>query len=281
MIRAEEMVTGRRRYRQPPGVAFLFRDFCARSIAGASVLAILAALALPVCAAEDLGSLVASIQALQNDTDKAFPFHLTKGAPKNGTEFDANGYFRLFRHIAPPEGKVLDYVFCGGVDGRPVMYWRGAKDVAHKTCAGLKRARTQTDIDALASLLILDAADDAYFELLIFTLLADKFYLGWHAGYAELDIAVTKQAVEDIVKKVNASGFGRALDERQAAAARVLDVAPAIDLSDPRAVTVSLVTFSKWRGFVRVTRKIARLYPHVVLDEKSEVLLEYNCGVMF
>ena len=44
---------------------------------------------------------------------------------------------------------------------------------------------------------------------------------------------------------------------------------------------ISLVTFTKWGGFFRLTETMRREYPHEVLDEERELLVPYECGILF
>jgi hypothetical protein len=41
------------------------------------------------------------------------------------------------------------------------------------------------------------------------------------------------------------------------------------------------VVFSKWGGFSRFSYTMYRNYPHMVIGFQDEVLLEYECGMMF
>jgi hypothetical protein len=234
-----------------------------------------------VFGAEDIGRLVVSITTLHKKADAAWPRHLVEGKAKNGTELNVSEYFKYFKHISPPKGQILDYVFCGSANGRPFLYWRDETAASVKSCGDFKDIYSGTDLNMLANQLTLDGDNDAFYEFLIFNILADKFYLSWHSGYNEIWIVTSKEAVEDIIKEVNTDQFGSNFDDSQMKAARALDVNPAMDVTNKDSVTVSVVTFSKWGGFNRVTKKVSRSYPHIVLEEKQDNLLEYNCQVMF
>lgn len=47
------------------------------------------------------------------------------------------------------------------------------------------------------------------------------------------------------------------------------------------AVIVRVVTFSNWGSFIRRSYTIRREFPHRILAEEKETLVEYDCGVMF
>ena len=58
------------------------------------------------------------------------------------------------------------------------------------------------------------------------------------------------------------------------------DVAPTVSTGEQTA-EVRLVVFTKWGGFLRWTFTIDRNSPHRILDVKEEILVPYDCGVMF
>jgi hypothetical protein len=63
-------------------------------------------------------------------------------------------------------------------------------------------------------------------------------------------------------------------------AAGQLSVEPAVEPWQDD-VTVTFVVFSKWSGFSRQSLVFAKAFPHRVLDADNEVLVEYQCGVVF
>jgi hypothetical protein len=46
-------------------------------------------------------------------------------------------------------------------------------------------------------------------------------------------------------------------------------------------VTISLIFFSKWGGFIRYTLTTSRSFPHRLIDISEETLVQYNCGIFF
>ncbi len=70
-------------------------------------------------------AVVDAFQRLHDDADGSFPDHFgAYEAKRDGTEFDVNLYFTVLKHLSPPEGYVLDYVYFRCLGGMPVLYWR-------------------------------------------------------------------------------------------------------------------------------------------------------------
>jgi hypothetical protein len=62
--------------------------------------------------------------------------------------------------------------------------------------------------------------------------------------------------------------------------ARAIDPAPVVEMEED-AVVVEVVVFSMWGGFSQETYAISRSFPHTILDSDHEVLVEYDCGIIF
>jgi hypothetical protein len=58
------------------------------------------------------------------------------------------------------------------------------------------------------------------------------------------------------------------------------NVEPLVKLTDT-AVTVEIVTFTKWGGFFRKTYTISRAFPHEIMDAQGENIVPYDCGILF
>jgi len=68
-----------------------------------------------------------------------------------------------------------------------------------------------------------------------------------------------------------------AAQKRQARA--IENPQPSVELADETAV-VRMLVFTKWGGFYRRTLTIRRA-DHSIVDEQDELLVEYNCEIMF
>ncbi len=231
----------------------------------------------------DHSGVVRAIGQLHLQANDFWPEHFRQGEERRrGNEFDPSEYFRVLTHIAPEQGFVLEYLYCGGMNGRPVFYWRTVMDPGPENCEfpDLLAGRG-TELQRIAAHLKLDGTLESFYELFVFNTLAGQFYLSWHANYDDTRIIVSQDDVEAVIAEVNGSDFGSSFDASQEKEARALDVTPRVEFWDEEAAEVSVVVFSKWGGFQRITQRIRRLSPHTVLHEQNEKLVEYNCGVMY
>ena len=123
--------------------------------------------------------------------------------------------------------------------------------------------------------------EQGYFEYAALDIMADQFYLFWHANYNDYEIVCNRSEVEDIITRVNAGDFGAEMNLVQQARARAMkNVEPVVSLSEDTA-TVQLITFTKWGGFYRETYTIDRSFPHTIRDVRQQNLVPYDCGVVF
>ncbi len=233
--------------------------------------------------ADDWGSGVRAIQELHAQADLLWPEHFQQGEEqRRGNEFDPSEYFRVLTHMVPPQGFVLEYIYCHGMDGRPVFYWKDRSSSLLESCEQYSTVVGEDGrLDKIAERIELDGTLESFYELFVFKALAGQYYLSWHANYNDTQIVISQEDVEGILAGMRGSDFGYPLTEQQQNAARALKVEPSVQFLDEGAAQVSVVTFSKWGGFKRITQKISRAFPHVVLQESIDTLVEYNCGVMF
>ena len=123
--------------------------------------------------------------------------------------------------------------------------------------------------------------EQGYFDYVVMDMMANQFYLFWHANYNDTQIVCNRQQLYDIVAQVSTGDFGNSMDPAQQSKARTLrNIVPVVYLTGDVAI-VELVTFTKWGGFYRQTYTISREVPHTILDAKQENILPYDCGIMF
>jgi hypothetical protein len=112
-------------------------------------------------------------------------------------------------------------------------------------------------------------------------IMANQFYLFWHANYNDTEIVCNRGDVNDIISAVSSGDFGYKLDLLQQTRARAMrNIEPVVNLTVDSA-NVQVITFTKWGGFYRLTYSISRSFPHKIIDVKEENLVPYDCGVMF
>lgn len=232
--------------------------------------------------------IVASVVRLHTQADKNRPKRLEESdLIRNRNEFDVANYFDVLKHISPPEGHVLDYVYCMDIiGGRPSLYLRETGEIPFKTFAeyeaalgGIKKV-SETE-DCMPTRLRLDGSAESFFEQFVFDILAGQFYLYWHANYNDSMIITTADDLEHLFKEIDKDDFGQPLTDEQKNAARKVDLTPRVVFPSDKTAEVSIVIFSKWGGLDRVTRSVTRTYPHIFKNIKVEKLVSYDCGVMF
>jgi hypothetical protein len=129
--------------------------------------------------------------------------------------------------------------------------------------------------------LAVEDTEQGYFEYVVLDIMANQFYLSWHANYNDLEIVCNRDEVNDIVTQVSSGDFGIAMNLAQQTKARAMrTIEPVVRLTGDVAV-VEIITFTKWGGFYRETYTISREFPHAIVDVKQENLVPYDCGIMF
>ena len=216
---------------------------------------------------------------VSNLQSRQVPEHLVITGRKRGDEFDANRYFNVLTHLSMREGYVLDYVYQNdSLGGFPLLYARPVDQVPYASVADIVENTKWRDFTDY-----LDVADSeqGYFEYVVLDIMANQFYLFWHANYNDTLIVCNRQQVYDIVEQISSGNFGNAMDPALQKEARTLrDIVPVVRLTDDTAV-VEIVTFTKWGGFYRLTYTISRDFPHSILDVEQENLIPYDSGVIF
>jgi hypothetical protein len=61
---------------------------------------------------------------------------------------------------------------------------------------------------------------------------------------------------------------------------KTIDLPPTVKMEEDK-ITVRLVTFSKWGGIYENIFVLDKDDPANLLDIKSEILIPYDCGIMF
>jgi len=207
------------------------------------------------------------------------PEHLLTTGIKRGDEFDVNQYFNALSHVSMREGYTLDYVYQhDDLGGYPLLYPRPVDQAPFASTANVPEGMEWRDFQAY---LDVEDTEQGYFEYVVMDIMANQFYLFWHANYNDTHIVCNRRQVTDIVAQINSGELGNTLDPAQQKNARTLrDILPIVNLTGDTAV-VELVTFTKWGGFYRQTYTISREVPHKILDIKQENILPYDCGIMF
>jgi hypothetical protein len=224
----------------------------------------------------DCAQIVSAVASLQPGD---IPEHLSNTGIKRGDEFDVNQYFNVLTHISMQEGYILDYVYQNdSLGGFPMMYARPVDQISYASVADIPE---NTQLPDFREHLDVEDVEQGYFEYVVMNIMANQFYLFWHANYNDTRLICNSRQVNEIVAQVSSGDFGVAMDLPSQAKARMLrNIEPVVRLTGDVAV-VEVITFSNWGGFYRYTYTISRGVPHTIVDLKQENLVPYDCGIMF
>lgn len=226
---------------------------------------------------------VADFEALQEPL--GFPDHLAEeDAEKAEGDFDANLYFDVLDRISPQRGYVLDYVYhYAGIGGAPVLYAR--KNVAppyrnysEYLAAGASAEEADRE-DYYLRFVETDGTPEGFFQLALLRIQGEQFYQFWHAAYNDDRIVSDR---EEARARLGGGWLGAddATVEPLLADLEEFDLAPVVSMSRDL-VKVEAVVFTDWGGFLKRSMVVEREYPHLIVEEESEVLVPYNCGILF
>jgi len=183
-------------------------------------------------------------------------------------------------------GYLLDYVyFYQGIGGEPIIYTRQKEQPPYRTYSEYLNSFRPTPPESPWEIqfnymdsIRVDDTEEGFFQFIVLRIMGNQFYQYWHAGYNDHRIICDRAGLEAILSEPNEFGYIISLPVQ--IRARLLKVEPIIEFSDD-AVTVQVIVFTKWGGFFRRSYTISRDFPHTILEEKTETLVPYDCGVRF
>ncbi len=208
------------------------------------------------------------------------PDHLMVENPaKTAEDFDVNAYFDVLDHLAVEEGYFLDYVYqYDFMGGYPVLYALPYSEKPYPTIADYGLAVGDGEEPDYLDRIVTDDTPEGVVQLVVLDVMAEQFYLHWHAGYNDSRIICDEETLDTLLTADN--DFGQPIPEDVQSQAADLDVAPVVTLDDETA-QVRVLIFTKWGGFYETLFTISRDYPRAVYEWESKVLVPYDCGVMF
>ena len=207
------------------------------------------------------------------------PQHLIDTGIKRGDEFDVNQYFTILTHISMRDGYLLDYVYISeSLGGSPLLYARPESQAPY---ASMENVPENTQLPDFREYLEVEDVEQGYFEYVVLNIMANQFYLDWHALYNDTEIVCNSDEVNTIIADISDGSFGTALDLAGQIKARAMkNIEPSVQLTEDTAI-VEVILFTKWGGFYRQTYAINRSFPHTIIDLKSENIVPYDCGIAF
>lgn len=209
---------------------------------------------------------VTSLADLLNDL--GFPDHyipndqdeLEQPVKQEG-DFDVASYMSVLDHLSLPEGTTLDWVYnfdWGG--GNPVIYVRSVNDEPFASFEDYQAAMCDKRKcpDYLEEITPMGGYPQGYMQLAVLDVMAEQFYLYWHANYNDYTIlyneATLEATLEDALDEyVTDSEFEcGSLTQEEIERVRNLDVTPKVKYNPvENTVETSILVFTKWGGFSR------------------------------
>ena len=219
------------------------------------------------------------VNAVRGMQTSKIPDGLQNSGEKQGDEFDVNEYFTVLPNLSMQEGYVLDYIYSfDSLGSFPLLAARPADQPPYATPKDLPNDSELLDY---WNYIEVKDTEQGYFEFISFLIMADQFYLVWHANYDDTDIICDRNVVDAIATDINDGDFGIQFDKEQMKQINALNnIEPLVNFTDTTAI-VEIITFSKWGGFYRMTYTISRSFPHEILDIQQENLVPYDCGILF
>lgn len=195
--------------------------------------------------------------------------------------FDANEYFSVLEHLKIQDGYILDYYYFGELLGsEPLLYARPKNKEPYRSYSEYKQEHGELWESSHKYLdhIVIDDTPEGFFQFIALRVMGGQFYLFWHARYDDYRIICGSEVLEKIL--TTPDEFNKIIPVDIQQEARKLKVEPVVELTYDKA-RVEIVVFSKWKGFLRRKYTISRYFPHTILEEKSETLVPYNCGILF
>ena len=235
--------------------------------------------------------LVADFEALTAGLE--VPEHLMNDAAEKAEgDFDVNLYFTVLDRLSMRRGRVLDYVYnYAGIGGAPVLYARKAVAAPYgnrsEYLAAEPSAEEADREDYYLSFVSTDGSSEGFFQLALLIIQGEQFYQFWHAAYNDDRIVSDLEDARAILTSPTSPtcltgwvGEDNATVEELLDEVAGIDLAPIVSMNGDM-VKVEVVVFTKWGGFVRRSMIMEEDYPHLIIEERSEVLVPYDCGIMF
>ncbi|MBA4388208.1 MAG: hypothetical protein C0404_09520 [Verrucomicrobia bacterium] len=227
-------------------------------------------------------SLGQRLERLKEIQKGPIPFQLLMaGSFRWRTDFNVNRYFAVLDHLTPESGYALDYVYaCSELYGAPIVYARRKWAVPYLTYSAYRNTRSEAQLEEKSEFLqhvLTDGTPDGFIQFVALHIMADQFYIFWHAGYNDQRIVYDRSQLEALLAK---PGIPDHPDSEGRVKASTLDLQPIVEFQEMGA-RVTLFTWTDWGGLYRKTFTIRREFPHRIQKITEERIIPYNCGVIF
>lgn len=220
---------------------------------------------------------------------------------------NADGYFIVLKHLSIKPGYTLDLVFWENKDTNgdiigpifPNIYARPVNQKSYLSyeefinAVGRPSFHSNQYIGKVPHLDLLDPyfyflnsvridnSSDGFFQFVILGILAEQFKPSLRSPYNDTIVLCNHSDVDLAVSEANkfVEGSGApTLSDQDVKDAHKLSVEPVVELGKDT-VTVRIVTFTKWGGFIETKYVLTRAFPHQIVIQWEEILVPYNCGI--
>jgi hypothetical protein len=220
---------------------------------------------------------------------------------------NVNGYFSVLNHLSIKPGYTLDLVFYENTDTNgdifgPIFAHIYARPVNQKSylsyeefinAVGWPSYHSNQYIGKLLHLDLLDPyfyflnsvridnSSEGFFQFVILGILAEQFKPGLSGPYNDTIVICNHSDIDLAVSEANKFVEGTSaptLSDQDVKNAHKLSVEPFVELGKDT-VTVRIVTFTKWGGFIETKYVLTRAFPHQIVVQWEEILVPYNCGI--
>lgn len=211
-------------------------------------------------------------------------------------DFDVSAILTVLPKLSVQPGQTLDYVYYKDkYGGWPVLYARNEGAAPFESYASLSNSMPGAEAKGLITnmwskgfgyyldSIHTDGSQEGYFQLIVLYLMGDQFFGLWHDGYHDELIVCHKSGLDALFKKddanVNQGHMDKLMPDEIRHSACKLQLAPTVRIKDDT-VLVAVTIFTKWGGFQRRTYAMRRYPPHSIIDQKIDVLIKYECGIL-
>lgn len=205
---------------------------------------------------------------------------------KNGSEFDPTSLLSILDKISIADGYILDYVyFCSMSNGWPCLYARRrfVPPLIAPEFVDLLTETThikQNSYIRYMNCLKADGSAESFFQLAIFRVLGEQFYLYWHACYNDLTPVCVPWRLKGFLSTVFESEYLAVWPKHDHETAKQINFTPYVILKAETATVVFIGT-TNWGGIIRFWWTVKRDFPHEEVKLEKQVLVPYDCGMEF
>lgn len=230
--------------------------------------------ATPIMNAKELVAGMQAVQAVLNQYEPP-----KKGSRLSEKRYDPNAYFDVLRHIAIIPKHILDFIYHRqDIGGEPRLYCRRQDSVPLQFYPQYAAWRKRHE---LLEFLVTDGTPQAFFELVVFCVMANQFAQEWHACYNDQQFVTAPDEIEILISGINSKDMrGRKLTEEQVVAIRAFDLQPIVETNEST-VSVFYSIFSRWGGLARQKMTFKRTPPHRIVEDITIAKVSYDCGILF